>query len=148
MKICVINECEKQVERRRKLCSMHLSRARRKVLPKRLYICKDCGIDLNQTNRYAKLYQCKLCRAIYLKANRYGFKNASEVTAFLTMHGNKCAICGATEKLHIDHDHKCCPTLPGCGKCLRGLLCNRCNWAIGYMKDDINLLAKAIEYLT
>ena len=43
------------------------------------------------------------------------------------------------KSLHIDHDHKT-------GK-VRGLLCHGCNTAIGLMKDDVNILTKAIEYL-
>lgn len=39
----------------------------------------------------------------------------------------------------VDHDHNCCPADPGghaksCGKCIRGLLCFRCNTALGYIE--------------
>jgi hypothetical protein len=56
-----------------------------------------------------------------------------------------CAICKKLEvnsrikRLVVDHDHKT-------GK-IRGLLCHRCNCGIGYMKDDLQLLQMAIEYL-
>jgi hypothetical protein len=55
---------------------------------------------------------------------------------------NLCMICKSPpgqKSLHIDHDHKT-------GK-VRGLLCHGCNTAIGHMKDDVNILTKAIEYL-
>lgn len=56
-----------------------------------------------------------------------------------------CAICSSPPpnnrktRLAIDHCHKT-------GK-VRGLLCDKCNRSIGLLKDDVNILAKAIEYL-
>ena len=59
-----------------------------------------------------------------------------------------CLICGKPETmcwkgkrkiLCIDHNHDT-------GK-IRGLLCNRCNKAIGLLEDDVKLLRKAIKYL-
>jgi hypothetical protein len=61
------------------------------------------------------------------------------------MRAQGCGICGkATEpgrwgNLHIDHCHKT-------GK-VRGVLCSECNSAIGKLKDDPDLLRKAIVYL-
>jgi Recombination endonuclease VII len=56
----------------------------------------------------------------------------------------KCAICGTHQNdlnkfLCIDHSHKT--------NKIRGLLCNNCNRGIGHLKDDINILLKAIDYL-
>lgn len=55
-----------------------------------------------------------------------------------------CAICGQREpvrgrRLSIDHHH-------GNG-IVRGLLCTNCNRALGYFKDDVNILNKAVQYL-
>jgi hypothetical protein len=57
---------------------------------------------------------------------------------------NSCAICNILEKhlrraLDVDHCHKT-------GK-VRGLLCEKCNKAIGIFNDDIKLFKKAINYL-
>lgn len=65
---------------------------------------------------------------------------------------NCCAICKRTRaefgrRWPIDHDHKCCPGVRWCGKCIRGLLCMRCNMAIGMLLDDPNFLENAISYL-
>lgn len=68
----------------------------------------------------------------------------------------KCAIClkeetvirkGKLRWLSVDHDHSCCPSIKSCGKCIRGLLCQRCNHALGQFKDDLGNLKRAIEYL-
>lgn len=70
--------------------------------------------------------------------------------AMLAEQGGKCAICGEDEKsqhwrngtpfrLSVDHCH-------ATGK-VRGLLCQRCNRAIGLFGDSSDLLRKAIGYL-
>lgn len=53
----------------------------------------------------------------------------------------KCAICGANEamELHIDHDHRT--------KKVRGLVCGKCNKAIGLLNDDPDRLTSAKKYL-
>lgn len=52
---------------------------------------------------------------------------------------NKCAICGCSEPLVIDHDHTT-------GR-VRGLLCHACNNGIGRFKDNIEYLLNAVAYL-
>lgn len=59
-----------------------------------------------------------------------------------------CSICGSNERLHVDHDHSCCPGVRSCGSCVRGVLCGTHNRAIGMFSDDVVLLQKAIDYLT
>lgn len=62
-----------------------------------------------------------------------------------------CAICGGSNasgrRLHVDHDHTCCPGLGSCGKCIRGLLCSRCNTGIGQFRESPRILLAAIDYL-
>lgn len=68
-----------------------------------------------------------------------------------------CAICRQPEtrkhksnrvwSLGIDHDHNCCPGRFGCAKCVRGLLCDNCNQAIGRFKENIQVLQNAVDYL-
>ena len=55
---------------------------------------------------------------------------------------SRCAICRQEEKkrnLSIDHSHKT-------GK-VRGLLCSNCNRGIGFLKDNVQSLKNAIQYL-
>ena len=61
-----------------------------------------------------------------------------------------CAVCGGTNgkcQLAVDHDHKCCPGNTSCGKCVRSLLCNRCNTVLGFVQDDRDLLLALVRYL-
>ena len=58
-----------------------------------------------------------------------------------------CAICGgiqtgrgrAKNTLAVDHNHET--------GAIRGLLCTNCNTGIGNLRDNIDLLQKAIQYL-
>jgi hypothetical protein len=54
-----------------------------------------------------------------------------------------CAICGGDcmtgKSLAVDHDHDT-------GK-IRGLLCQRCNQAIGLLDHDVDKMLSAITYL-
>lgn len=78
--------------------------------------------------------------------------------ALLARQGGKCAICGTTDpsysksgkqrsRMAVDHDHGCCPGNRSCGNCIRGLLCHRCNRALGQMRDDPDILIRATAYL-
>ena len=77
---------------------------------------------------------------------RYGI-TYEDYTGLQTKQDHKCAICGSPEagnsrtngKLFVDHCHTS-------GK-VRGLLCSKCNHAIGLLNDDTDLLRKSIKYL-
>ena len=75
-----------------------------------------------------------------------------EYIEMLERQEGKCAICGCSTDdqkfaFAVDHDHKCCDGRKSCGECIRGLLCSRCNSAIGQLKEDVNILMSAIDYL-
>jgi len=63
----------------------------------------------------------------------------------LERQGQVCAICRQppkgkrVERLSVDHDHET--------RKVRGLLCRRCNAALGLCHDSIEWLQKAISYL-
>jgi hypothetical protein len=60
----------------------------------------------------------------------------------------KCPCGRDLETSHIDHDHRCCPGRTACGKCVRGLLCNRCNLLLGMVESEPHLIpAYLVQYL-
>lgn len=67
----------------------------------------------------------------------------------LTAQHNKCAVCKIefTEVPVVDHDHNCCPSAKSCGKCVRGLLCKRCNLIVGIVESSEDLLLPAQKYI-
>jgi hypothetical protein len=71
--------------------------------------------------------------------------------AMLAAQGGLCAICGTAgdgRNLAIDHDHSCCPEpARSCGKCVRGLLCARCNRSLGGLGDTVEAVMRAVDYL-
>jgi hypothetical protein len=80
-------------------------------------------------------------RRSHLK-RKYGI-TLEQYDDLLERQGGVCGICGAephpTISLHVDHDHET--------GALRGLLCFRCNQAIGSLQEDASLLLAAADYL-
>lgn len=71
-----------------------------------------------------------------------------EYNAKLEAQGGRCAICRKLPgkiKLHVDHDHRCCPGRTGCGKCNRDLLCFTCNGLVGKLE---RLGVPVLDYMT
>jgi len=58
----------------------------------------------------------------------------------------ECDTCGSKDSLAIDHDHKCCSKF-GCIKCIRGVLCRNCNFALGHVQDNPETLLALANYL-
>lgn len=96
--------------------------------------CPDCGRESPDVQRF----------------RRYGVTKQQYDEAL----ARGCEICGATDrKLHIDHDHECCPAHGGrgpatCGECVRGFICGPCNRGLGLFRDDPAALTRAADYLT
>jgi phage/plasmid primase-like uncharacterized protein len=85
---------------------------------------------------------CRACRGSYRSANNRGkFRAVIDDATLIELKNStkECVICGAKEKLAVDHDHKT-------GK-IRGMLCNHCNRGLGHFRDDPTLLEFAAQYL-
>lgn len=80
-------------------------------------------------------------RAGHLR-RKYGI-TVEQYDELLASQGGRCAICRREPRpdisLHLDHDHQS-------GQ-LRGILCFRCNNALGDFDDDSTLLRAALGYL-
>ena len=107
--------------------------------------CKDCVLQYNR----------KIASKPKFKENvwanklqyRYGI-TVEDYESLLKEQDYSCAICKTknpsskrkgSNKFHVDHCHST-------GK-VRGLLCNSCNTAIGYLNDDETNLVSALRYL-
>lgn len=122
--------------------------------------CTKCRTTKPLTDFYKNRTQpdghegwCKDCKKVWRKARYherdwfYWTEKTFGVTKedwmqMMALQGEVCAICKEPEKtrrLSIDHCHST-------GK-VRGLLCNRCNKAIGIFEDKVELLEEAIKYL-
>ena len=115
------------------------------------------GHEYSADNTYVKTdgsRLCRKCRAINGRARRYKL-TAEDFDALWERQGGGCAIClrpfsGPFGKdVHIDHDHSCCSEKgTSCGGCVRGLLCEACNLALGKLNDDAERVRRALEYLS
>ena len=85
--------------------------------------CKNCASASSKIQHYKKLYGFTAEQAKHHLNNQYG----------------SCKICAKEAKLYVDHNHST-------GK-VRDLICNNCNTVIGHAKENVEILAKAIEYL-
>ena len=72
-----------------------------------------------------------------LKRN-YGLSPEDYQAMFVEQEG-RCYICRQNVKLNVDHDHET-------GK-VRGLLCTACNSALANLKDSLDSLHRAVQYL-
>jgi hypothetical protein len=83
------------------------------------------------------------------KSRKHGLKYSygieqSDYDRMFVEQGGKCAICGTEDMgknkhFCVDHNHTT--------KAIRGLLCKRCNTAIGLLQDDWMNLKRAADYL-
>jgi len=57
-----------------------------------------------------------------------------------------CLVCGSFKKLTLDHDHACCPGVRACGACIRGALCNSCNFRLGTVEKNKHRAQGLLDY--
>jgi len=74
----------------------------------------------------------------YWRQKKYNLSE-EEYDALVIRYQGRCPICQEAASLVVDHDHAT--------DLVRGLLCEACNFGLGFFKDDPNNLRRAIEYL-
>ncbi len=75
----------------------------------------------------------------FLLGRRYGI-SGQEVDRIINEQGLLCPLCLKRFPAHVDHDH-----ITGA---VRGILCFKCNGALGKFEDDPARIRAAIEYLS
>lgn len=124
--------------------------------------CTKCGetkpatVEFFHRHRDGLTGQCKRCknRAKYderrkdpnyhrKRAERKSWGRAGVYEELVYQQGERCAVCGTSDnggvRLCVDHSHDT--------GVVRGLLCRACNLAIGWLKDDPELLLAAHDYV-
>lgn len=106
--------------------------------------CRDCS------RVYHLEYRTKNRDRLAIQADMKRY-NISEERVIELRAVERCEICGERpepeKKLNIDHDHACCSGQFSCGKCVRGMLCQRCNKGIAFLRDSLTLLRVGMSYL-
>jgi hypothetical protein len=114
---------------------------------------KTCGDECKRLrfNRKQREYRSKLSPEDKVRQNRksalmanYGLSIEQYDQMYREQHG-KCKICDIHEddaqrgRLYVDHCHST--------EEVRGLLCGKCNTALGMFNDDIDAILRAADYL-
>lgn len=110
--------------------------------------CTRCETTFTPTSP-----QHRICADCQLKKKKdrhlvttFGISHAM-YDELLELQNNRCAICctdtpsqgRGSVYFNVDHDHKT--------GAVRGLLCTKCNVGLGHFKDNVDVMAKAVEYL-
>lgn len=96
--------------------------------------CKECQKRIANERRLERFGSMRG----YWLWRRYRITEA-DYDAMVDEQGGVCAICGSDDPQCVDHDH-------GTGK-VRGVLCQGCNGALGYVENQ-RWLDSASQYLT
>ncbi|RJQ27072.1 hypothetical protein C4577_02000 [Candidatus Parcubacteria bacterium] len=119
------------------------------------FVCENC-IGLHKEN----LYQRKKSHIIQNYRENVDLEKRKRLSRELPKVGlsiewydlleKKCGICGTCDFANnwcLDHDHNCCPYGEYCSKCVRGILCERCNVGLGGFKENTESLLSAIGWI-
>lgn len=134
-------------------CSLHYHREREaKMREGEASYYAVCPVPGCRRRKIAKADMCARCRQF-----RWRFGLTSEqVVGYFDPSSRKCSNpgCGDTSRLHMDHDHACCPPNKfekshkvSCGKCIRGWLCGSCNTALGLLRENPQVIRGLLVHI-
>lgn len=118
----------------RNLCGKHYQRAMASGNPPPTIRVPLAGVPCEVPGCESKAVAKMRCQRHASFARRYGL--TTEQMAGLP---TACEVCGATEKLHVDHCHE--------RNVYRGVLCSSCNTALGLVREDPVRLRGLIRYI-
>ena len=119
--------------------------------------CKPCISQYNKDNRKLRHQDPEVRAKELLQKSENHYKRRHNMTRegrdrYILEQGSICGICATDDPgkrgWQLDHDHTCCPAEYSCSSCRRGILCVRCNTAIGLFDDNPEFIRKALDYLT
>lgn len=161
---CTIDGCDRP-SRAKQFCSMHYNRLRRDMTGCSVEGCDKpyfgrtyCSMHYERFMKYGDVGPAERTVPEYMfgyseteskRYHKYGI-TPEEFAALLSHQDNHCALCPATyekDKWHLDHDHRCCPSRRACNKCIRGILCAKCNMALGFLEANLDRLPEIESYL-
>lgn len=162
---CAIEECGRP-SRAKNMCTMHYNRFRRSKKPCSVDGCEKpyfgrtyCSMHYERAMKYGDVGQADRTIGIFLKGDysekerkrfhKYGLM-PEDFQKLLASQNFQCALCPAKYKddqWHLDHDHRCCPERRACEKCIRGILCHKCNLGLGFVEKNIEDIDKVLSYV-
>lgn len=140
---CSVAECERPYSCRG-FCRLHYRRWMRVADLTAPHRSRTGPDDLTKTCQYCDkvvpVEECtagrRACKKCALIANRFPRDKTREIAQLYDTQA-ACLMCGREGiKLVMDHDHSCCPGNRSCGKCFRGLICQRCNHGLHFIEDE------------
>ena len=100
--------------------------------------CKPCANRYNRAQFQKHKDNWQQTRKAYHRLWKYGI-TLDEYETLLQSTNGECQVCNQIRPLVLDHDHET-------GK-VRGILCAKCNSALGLFGDSVANLKQAIAYL-
>lgn len=140
-------QCIREVDGREERAHSELLIANRALVDREVKHCLIC----RELKPYSDFYKyksgiggkhpwCKLCIGRKARMTKYGLTFEEVLAAESLTH---CEVClsefGPGSELHFDHDHET-------GK-FRGVLCERCNVALGMLQNSPDNLRRMLNYI-
>lgn len=156
------NSCRREIEKERFAKKVKPEKPPKPLTEKQkmrlsgIYQCTQCKeikplIEFNKSNKDGLVSKCKICQKDKYTNNKERYSKHTKEGHYRRMYGisleqrnemikdKMCEICNEVPAIFIDHCHTT--------NKIRGVLCRKCNSGLGFFKDSIKSMTKAIQYL-